>query len=325
MNNTGNIKRSKPTSNFTTIPNAILENKTISLKAKGLLIYILRLPPDWIINKTELHKGLKEGRDSVLSAFDELILAGYIHVERLRSAGQFDGFNYEVFDTPISEKPFTEKPFTDFQEMEKPFTENPISDKPFTGKPSLLNTNNTKDLKDKINSKELPDDKKNKQEILEVFNSEKESVNQDPPKREATYTQFVEVYFEWFKATQGIPPDMNGKQGLHMKSIIAYLKNVAKETLIKESSINLNDEIIEDRAIQNWKFILSKWETLEPFYQDKTRLQDIYSNLQNIITFIRNGSSKDRQQKQIINQKGTDQAGRIITNLFSKHNAGDRS
>ena len=73
MNNTGQIINSKSNTNFTIIPNEILRREDMSIKAKGLLCYLLMLPPDWVLYKTEIHNHHKDGIDSVRSAFDEIL------------------------------------------------------------------------------------------------------------------------------------------------------------------------------------------------------------------------------------------------------------
>ena len=50
------IKRVKKEMNYTIINNTGLKDKSLSLKAKGLLAYMLSLPDDWIFYETELIK-----------------------------------------------------------------------------------------------------------------------------------------------------------------------------------------------------------------------------------------------------------------------------
>jgi hypothetical protein len=64
---------------YATLPNDLLQDATISWQARGLLVFLLSLPSDWIINKTYLHKfSEKNGRDATITAFEELVEAGYI-------------------------------------------------------------------------------------------------------------------------------------------------------------------------------------------------------------------------------------------------------
>jgi hypothetical protein len=44
------IRRTKRTGNFTTVRNEYLQDVNLSWKAKGLITYIMSLPPDWQLN-----------------------------------------------------------------------------------------------------------------------------------------------------------------------------------------------------------------------------------------------------------------------------------
>lgn len=107
------IFRRKITSNFVRIQNDILANETLSWKAKGLLCFMLSRKDDWEFHKVQVQKYSKDGRDGTISAFNELIKAGYIKQIRKRDKGKFVGFDYFVYDIPFMEKPNTEKPNTD--------------------------------------------------------------------------------------------------------------------------------------------------------------------------------------------------------------------
>lgn len=117
--NTGLIVKSKLEVPFAQIPNKLLRDPNLSLKAKGLLCILLSLPNDWSVYKTQLASFSKDGRDATIAAFDELQKSGYvIGVRRHNSKGQFAGYDYVVYREPLT--PFPENPKTD-----NPNTENP--------------------------------------------------------------------------------------------------------------------------------------------------------------------------------------------------------
>lgn len=96
------IRRKKRETEFTILPNDMLQRRDMSMKSKGLLAYLLSLPPNWEIKKTELQNHFKDGREAVTSAFDELVEMQYISVtENPRVGGRLPSFTYEVDDTPI--------------------------------------------------------------------------------------------------------------------------------------------------------------------------------------------------------------------------------
>lgn len=128
--NTGQIIKSRTTERFTQIPNEVLRDPNLSLKAKGLLGMLLSLPSDWCIYKTQLPQFTKDGRDGTIAAFNELVEYGFIAaIKKINSKGQFDGWSYIVYNERTVQNP---EPITD-----KPITENPNSVNPNSGNPSL--------------------------------------------------------------------------------------------------------------------------------------------------------------------------------------------
>ena len=100
--------------NYTTISNQLFKDKTISLKAKGLMGYLLSLPNDWDLSINGMVACSKEGRAGIASAINELIKYGYIERIAVRFKGKFKGYDYFVFENPPkAEKPITEKPITE--------------------------------------------------------------------------------------------------------------------------------------------------------------------------------------------------------------------
>ena len=57
--------------NYTTISNQLFKNKTISLKAKGLMAYLLSLPNDWNLSINGIVACSKEGRRSIGNTIKE--------------------------------------------------------------------------------------------------------------------------------------------------------------------------------------------------------------------------------------------------------------
>jgi hypothetical protein len=107
--------------NYTTISNQLFKNKTISLKAKGLMAYLLSLPNDWDLSINGIVSISMEGRGAIGNIFKELIAAGYIERIQIRDKGKFVGYDYFVFEQPKLNKPITVKPITD-----KSLTDNSI-------------------------------------------------------------------------------------------------------------------------------------------------------------------------------------------------------
>tara|TARA_R100000231_G_scaffold88806_1_gene67238 strand:- start:355 stop:1011 length:657 start_codon:yes stop_codon:yes gene_type:complete len=117
--------------NYTVISNIFLRDIELSLKAKGLLAYLLSLPNDWSVYATELANRHKDGITSIYSALNELEQANYLIRERLREKGKLKGVEYIVSETPILEKPNLENLKQENLNLENQ---------------TLLNTNNNKIL-----------------------------------------------------------------------------------------------------------------------------------------------------------------------------------
>ena len=60
------------TKNFTIMSNHHLQNKNLSLKAKGLLSYMLSLPNDWDYSLAGLVANSKESKTSIRNTLNEL-------------------------------------------------------------------------------------------------------------------------------------------------------------------------------------------------------------------------------------------------------------
>lgn len=84
---------------FVIIQNALFQNKKISLKAKGLLGYMLSLPSDWDYTIEGLTKSLLEGKASIQSTLNELENEGYLERIRAREKGQFK-VDYVIHSRP---------------------------------------------------------------------------------------------------------------------------------------------------------------------------------------------------------------------------------
>lgn len=126
------IKRAKRRTNFTIISNVGLRDKRLSLKAKGLLAYMLSLPDDWVFYESELVNHSTDGKAAIKSGLKELQNAGYLTRKRRRDdKGHLKEAMWEISDEPMSDYPTLD---------------NPTLEKPTLDNQPLLNTNSTNDL-----------------------------------------------------------------------------------------------------------------------------------------------------------------------------------
>lgn len=81
---------------YVMISREMAQDKSISPKAKGVLLYLLSLPSDWKIYHSQLQDGLGVGEDYINSALEELIISGYADRTRERVKGVFQPYNYTI-------------------------------------------------------------------------------------------------------------------------------------------------------------------------------------------------------------------------------------
>jgi hypothetical protein len=81
---------------YVMISREMAQDKTISPKAKGVLLYLFSLPSNWKIYHSQLQNGLGIGEEYLNSALDELIAAGYAERTRERVKGIFQPYRYKI-------------------------------------------------------------------------------------------------------------------------------------------------------------------------------------------------------------------------------------
>lgn len=134
--NDDSIIRVQKTERYSVISNAILEDKRLSYKAKGILVYLLTKPNDWKARIRDISNNSTDGRDSVLSGIRELKECGYIEQVKRRDK------HGKIFatETVIREEPLHRNPPN---QAKKPETDNPVvgnsQKKPQTGFPDTDN------------------------------------------------------------------------------------------------------------------------------------------------------------------------------------------
>lgn len=84
---------------YVMVNKSFVNDKSLSWKAKGILLYLLSKPDDWKIYESDIIKNSSDGRDSVRSGIKELIEAGYIErTLRQDVKGRLMGYEYCVYE-----------------------------------------------------------------------------------------------------------------------------------------------------------------------------------------------------------------------------------
>ena len=138
------VFRVERTQNYTVMSNYHLRDKSLSLKAKGLLSQMLSLPEDWDYTLAGLARINAEGKDAIRAAVVELEKAGYIHRSQTTDrAGKFSSNEYIIREYPASHEPPLEGPSS-----AQPLSENPSTVPPSAG--ATLTENPTQIKKDPV-------------------------------------------------------------------------------------------------------------------------------------------------------------------------------
>ena len=122
--------------NYTVVDNGFIDDPNLSWKAKGILLYFLRLPSDWKINLNEIERHATDGISSLKAGIKELTKNGYTKRQPVRDENGV----FVEWETLIFEKKRLET-------IEiNPLDENPLVENPLVENQTLLNTNSNKYL-----------------------------------------------------------------------------------------------------------------------------------------------------------------------------------
>lgn len=153
------VIRVNKTRDYTVMSNHHFKDKSLSLKAKGLLSQMLSLPDDWDYTVEGLCLINRESKTSIQSALKELEEGRYLIRTRVQDElGRF-GYEYDIYEQPQIDKPQTDLPQT----------ENPYTDKPQTENRPQLNTKKSNTKNKKLNINNLIDNYTNDIELKEAL------------------------------------------------------------------------------------------------------------------------------------------------------------
>ena len=147
------VFRIEKTRDYTVMSNHHLRDKSLSLKAKGLLSLMLSLPEEWDYTTKGLARICKDGVDSICAGVRELEEHGYVIRQRVRNPnGQLGAIEYTILEQPRPPEPKPQKP-----ERENPVQVKPVLDSPVLGKPEQENPAqlNTKGSSNQISNTDL--------------------------------------------------------------------------------------------------------------------------------------------------------------------------
>jgi hypothetical protein len=94
------VRSARPHLNYSVVHNEIIEDKRVSFKARGLLIYLLSKPDHWRTSTAHLASVSPEGIHAVRSGLKELEAHGYVkRIRKQNPSGQWS-MHTVIFDQP---------------------------------------------------------------------------------------------------------------------------------------------------------------------------------------------------------------------------------
>ena len=133
------VFRIEKTRDYTVMSNHHLRDKSLSLKAKGLLSLMLSLPEEWDYTTKGLARICKDGVDSICAGVRELEEHGYVIRQRVRNPnGQLGAIEYTILEQPRPPEPG--KPERENPVLDNPEQAYPVLEEPEQGNPAQLNT-----------------------------------------------------------------------------------------------------------------------------------------------------------------------------------------
>ena len=116
------VLKNKTQGNYVNVNKNILQDKSLKLRERGLLITLLSLPDNWELTIRGLACILPDGKEAIQKGLHVLEQKGYLVREQERANnGKFSGNVIEVHDVPC--EPCPGFPYTVNRDTEKPHPE----------------------------------------------------------------------------------------------------------------------------------------------------------------------------------------------------------
>ena len=285
------IHRTYPDKDFTLLNNAVFKSD-LSARAIGLLCFIMSLPRDWVLHKNWIYKKLPEGREAINKAWQELEEKKFIVCIKSTGGGRgkLPETNYFVTDCPQKDVDLSG---AEISHSKIPAPKNPVRNSPAPITDTLQSTIEQSTIEQIISvipdgiteapPNDPPPAKPKKEKKAKPTPGEKEI---------GIFQRFTASYDDFFKKLNGVPAQYGKASGAATNSLVAYFRKIARDRATKDAVNDPGESYIDEKAHEGWVYVLNNWARLDGFLQTKTRLIDINSNIQNIITQLKNGHSK---------------------------------
>jgi predicted transcriptional regulator len=251
------VIRVQKTDNYTVMSNHHLRNKSISLKAKGLMSLMLSLPPNWDYSIGGLAAICKESHTSIRSALKELEENQYLIRERKNNEKGYFIYEYTLYEIPL---PHIEK-----QHMDSVYIDKQYAEEVHTVSNRQINKEELN--KDKLNKEKINKDKTttNKSKIKKNrFSSYDEILNNSVPNE-----TLKELYKDFIEAREAMEAPIT-RQGL--KVLIDRCEKLSN------NNVRIQKLLLETALVNGWKnvFLPSETHKEEAKQETMNELKEFY-------------------------------------------------
>ena len=204
-------------SNYTVVDNTFIRDMNLSMKAKGLMLLMLSLPPEWDYSVAGLAAICKEGMTAIRGALKELEECGYLRRERRNSEKGYFVYEYILSEIP---QPHTDNVHTVKEQAVDIHTENTHTE----NRPQLN--------KDVLSKEELNKDnlEREENEIYEILS-------------EISDSELRELYTDYVLQRKEKGAALTPK-GLRMLIVRGFR--------LSDSDLAVHRAIVETAIINNW-------------------------------------------------------------------------
>ena len=111
-------------------------------------------------------------------------------------------------------------------------------------------------------------------------------IDTDKESMESIIDEFKSLYLEFMDNYYGVDPDRTIQESKSLREIVEFLQKLTDS---------------REKLIESWVFVLKKWDTYPPYIKDGNSFKFIRTNLQFIITFLKNrygSQQKSDEEKQ---------------------------
>jgi hypothetical protein len=254
------VIRVAKTDNYTVMSNHHLRNKSISLKAKGLISLMLSLPPNWDYSIGGLVAICKESHTSIRSTLKELEENRYLIRERKNNEKGYFVYEYTLYEIPL---PHTDNQYTDEKAADNQHTASAHTEDNIELNTDLLN-------KDELNKDVEKKDKTTTNKPRSKIKTNRFSSYDEILNKYVSNEELRELYKDFIEAREGMGAPIT-RQGL--KVLIDRCEKLS------DHNIRLQKLLLETALVNGWKnvFLPSETHKTEAKQEALNELKEFYA------------------------------------------------